>query len=162
MIFIIDYKHNIFDYEQLLVTLDWYKPFQTKFHKAKGNVSEKQWKDTANRDNKTINGLLESMIHLVGLLNISYQGIQDFSKLVPNIITEDILDVSSHSLKQNIFLTFWNIAQVIPDTNYQTSNLFTHLPIGPEEASHNNFKKKLINRGLIMYIYLKLFVERRN
>ena len=57
-------------------------------------TSQKAVKDIAKRDNETIEGLLESMIHLVGLLNISYQGIQDFSKFVPNIITEDILDVS--------------------------------------------------------------------
>ena len=53
-------------------------------------TSQKAVKDIAKRDNETIEGLLESMIQLVGLLNISYQGIKDFSKLVPNIITEDI------------------------------------------------------------------------
>ena len=62
-------------------------------------TSQKAAKDIAKRDNETIEGLLKSVIQLVGLLNISYQGIQDFSKLVPNIITEDILDVSSHNFQ---------------------------------------------------------------
>ena len=74
-------------------------------------TSQEVVKEIVDHDNKQIIALLDSMRHLVELLNNSYHAMQDFSKLAeklqaPNVLTAGIINVSIHSVSIAQFLAF--------------------------------------------------------
>ena len=76
-------------------------------------ISQKVVKEIADKDDKQITALVTSLQNLIKILNASYDVMQDFSNLAeqykaPNIITEDIIQVSCTKLGK------WSFVMLFP------------------------------------------------